>query len=106
MVYPPKDIIEVEKNKATTANSEECKDLSKPKNVNSLATILDKSFHEENKESFDIRCLQEMLEESQSDSPVSFYSHVHFTEASDSEVTHTDIQIHICRHCNVICIIF
>ncbi|XP_038980484.1 putative E3 ubiquitin-protein ligase LIN-1 isoform X2 [Phoenix dactylifera] len=85
MVYQPKEIIDIKKNKASTANSKESEDFTKPKNVNSLVTNLDKSFHEEIKESFDIRCLQEMLEESQSDSPVSFYSHVDSTETSDSE---------------------
>lgn len=92
MVYPPhtKEIIEEEKNKASTANSEECEDFTKPKNVNSLMTYLDEGFHEEIKERFDIRCLQDMLEESQSDSSVSFYSHIDSTEASDSEMRMQD----------------
>lgn len=37
------------------------------------------------KGSSDSRCLHEMLEESQSDSPVSLYSHLDSTEASDNE---------------------
>lgn len=48
---------------------------------------LDMSFSGERKENFDIRCLQEMLDESQSDSPVSFYSHnASSEEESDLEV--------------------
>ncbi|KAG1371264.1 putative E3 ubiquitin-protein ligase LIN-1 [Cocos nucifera] len=88
MVYPPisKENIEVEKIKASTANSEECEGVTKPKNENSILKNLDEGFHEEINESFDIRCLQDMLEESQSDSPVSFYSHIESTEASDSEM--------------------
>ena len=49
-------------------------------------SIRDQDFHEDTKGSSDSRCLHEMLEESQSDSPVSFYSHLDSSEESDSEV--------------------
>lgn len=39
-------------------------------------SIADQDFQEDTKGSSDSRCLHEMLEESQSDSPVSFYSHL------------------------------
>jgi len=48
--------------------------------------IADQDFQEDTKGSSDSRCLHEMLEESQSDSPVSFYSHLDSSEESDSEV--------------------
>ncbi|XP_008789861.4 putative E3 ubiquitin-protein ligase LIN-1 isoform X1 [Phoenix dactylifera] len=88
MVCPhsTKENKEIEKIKASTANSEEYEGFTKPKNENSILTNLDEDFHEEIDESFDIRCLQDMLEESQSDSPVSFYSHVESAAASDSEM--------------------
>ncbi|KAE8772838.1 Mitochondrial division protein 1 [Hordeum vulgare] len=46
----------------------------------------DQEFHEDAKGSSDSRCLHEMLEEAQSDSPLSFYSHIDSSEASDSEI--------------------
>lgn len=49
-------------------------------------SIADQDFQEDTKGSNDSRCLHEMLEESQSDSPVSFYSHLDSSEESDSEV--------------------
>ncbi|OEL13355.1 hypothetical protein BAE44_0025625 [Dichanthelium oligosanthes] len=48
-------------------------------------SIADQDFQEYTKGSSDSRCLHEMLEESQSDSPVSFYSHLDSSEESDSE---------------------
>uniref|UniRef100_A0A1D1YLZ1 Putative E3 ubiquitin-protein ligase LIN-1 n=1 Tax=Anthurium amnicola TaxID=1678845 RepID=A0A1D1YLZ1_9ARAE len=47
---------------------------------------LDYSAYNENKEIFDIKRLQEMLEDSQSETSVSFYSQIDSTEGSDSEV--------------------
>jgi hypothetical protein len=52
-------------------------------------SIADQDFQEDTKGSSDSRCLHEMLQESQSDSPVSFYSHLDSSEESDSEVKHT-----------------
>lgn len=52
-------------------------------------SIADQDFQEDTKGSSDSRCLHEMLAESQSDSPVSFYSHLDSSEESDSEVKHT-----------------
>ncbi|WVZ98217.1 hypothetical protein U9M48_043685, partial [Paspalum notatum var. saurae] len=49
-------------------------------------SIEDQDFQEDTKGSSDSRCLHEMLEESQSDSPVSFYSHLDSSEESDNEV--------------------
>lgn len=49
-------------------------------------SIADQDFQEDTKGSSDSRCLHEMLEESQSDSPVSFYSHLDSSEESDNEV--------------------
>ncbi|XP_062179988.1 putative E3 ubiquitin-protein ligase LIN-1 isoform X2 [Phragmites australis] len=49
-------------------------------------SIADEDYQEDTKGSYDSRCLHEMLEESQSDSPVSFYSHLDSSEESDSEV--------------------
>jgi hypothetical protein len=46
----------------------------------------DQDSDEETKWGSDNRCLHEMLEESQTDSPVSFYSHLDSSEESDSEV--------------------
>ena len=46
----------------------------------------DQEFQEDTKGSSDGRFLHEMLEEAQSDSPVSFYSHLDSTEGSDDEV--------------------
>jgi hypothetical protein len=46
----------------------------------------DQDLDEETKWGSDNRCLHEMLEESQTDSPVSFYSHLDSSEESDSEV--------------------
>ena len=51
-------------------------------------SIEDQDFQEDTKGSSDSRCLHEMLEESQSDSPVSFYSHLDSSEGSDNEVKH------------------
>ncbi|CAN6333354.1 unnamed protein product [Urochloa humidicola] len=48
-------------------------------------SIADQDFQEDTKGSSDSRCLHEMLEESQSDSPVSFYSHPDSSEESDKE---------------------
>ncbi|CAL4900306.1 unnamed protein product [Urochloa decumbens] len=48
-------------------------------------SIADQDFQEDTKGSSDSRCLHEMLEESQSDSPVSFYSHPDSSEESDNE---------------------
>ncbi|KAJ1262561.1 hypothetical protein BS78_09G118200 [Paspalum vaginatum] len=48
-------------------------------------SIEDQDFQEDTKGSSDSRCLHEMLEESQSDSPVSFYSHLDSSEESDNE---------------------
>ncbi|XP_066368349.1 putative E3 ubiquitin-protein ligase LIN-1 isoform X3 [Miscanthus floridulus] len=48
-------------------------------------SIADQDFQEDTKGSSDSRCLHEMLQESQSDSPVSFYSHLDSSEESDSE---------------------
>ncbi|XP_051203813.1 putative E3 ubiquitin-protein ligase LIN-1 isoform X1 [Lolium perenne] len=45
----------------------------------------DQEFQEDTKESSDSRCLHEILEEAQSDSPVSFYSHLDSSEGSDDE---------------------
>ncbi|VAH18470.1 unnamed protein product [Triticum turgidum subsp. durum] len=50
-----------------------------------LLSCADQEFQEDAKGSSDSRCLHEMLEEAQSDSPVSFYSHLDSSEASDSE---------------------
>jgi hypothetical protein len=52
-------------------------------------SIADQDFQEDTKGSSDSRCLHELLEESQSDSPVSFYSHIDSSEESDNEVKHT-----------------
>ena len=52
-------------------------------------SIADQDFQEDTKGSSDSRCLHEMLQESQSDSPVSFYSHLDSSEESDSEVKQT-----------------
>jgi hypothetical protein len=46
----------------------------------------DQEFQEDAKGSSDSRCLHEILEEAQSDSPVSFYSHLDSSEGSDDEV--------------------
>uniref|UniRef100_A0A452YY91 Uncharacterized protein n=1 Tax=Aegilops tauschii subsp. strangulata TaxID=200361 RepID=A0A452YY91_AEGTS len=54
----------------------------------------DQEFQEDAKGSSDSRCLHEMLEEAQSDSPVSFYSHIDSSEASDSEVRHANPTTH------------
>ncbi|KAF8719996.1 hypothetical protein HU200_024766 [Digitaria exilis] len=48
-------------------------------------SIADQDFQEDTKGSSESRCLHEMLEESQSDSPVSFYSHLDSSEESDNE---------------------
>jgi hypothetical protein len=48
----------------------------------------DQEFQEDTKESSDSRCLHDILEEAQSDSPVSFYSHLDSSEGSDDEVRH------------------
>lgn len=48
--------------------------------------IADQDSEEDTKWSSDNRCLHEMLEESQTDSPVSFYSHLDSSEESDCEV--------------------
>ncbi|KAL6619380.1 hypothetical protein ACP70R_034519 [Stipagrostis hirtigluma subsp. patula] len=53
-------------------------------------SIADEDFQEDTKGSSESRCLHEMLEESQSDSPVSFYSHLDSSEESDSEVAPHD----------------
>ncbi|KAG2619773.1 hypothetical protein PVAP13_3NG136200 [Panicum virgatum] len=53
-------------------------------------SIRDQDFHEDTKGSSDSRCLHEMLEESQSDSPVSFYSHLDSSEESDNEAAPYD----------------
>ncbi|AQK85235.1 Transducin/WD40 repeat-like superfamily protein [Zea mays] len=53
-------------------------------------SIADQDFQEDTKGSSDSRCLHEMLEESQSDSPVSFYSHLDSSEQSDSEAAPYD----------------
>ncbi|MQM11028.1 hypothetical protein Taro_043929, partial [Colocasia esculenta] len=47
---------------------------------------LDYNVYNENKEYFDIKRLQEMLEDSLSDTSVSFYSRIDSTEGSDTEV--------------------
>jgi hypothetical protein len=51
----------------------------------------DPDLQEDTKGSSDSRCLHEMLEEYQSDSPVSFYSHLDSSEESDNEVIHVQI---------------
>jgi hypothetical protein len=80
-----KDVVEV-KDEALTSISDDREHFSERKDENSALLNLDLNFSGVIKESFDIRCLQEMLEESQSDSPVSFYSHVGSSdEESDSE---------------------
>ncbi|RLM99524.1 hypothetical protein C2845_PM06G24080 [Panicum miliaceum] len=53
-------------------------------------SIADQDFQEDTKGSSDSRCLHEMLEESQSDSPVSLYSHLDSSEESDSEAAPYD----------------
>ncbi|XP_004963834.1 putative E3 ubiquitin-protein ligase LIN-1 [Setaria italica] len=53
-------------------------------------SIADQDFQEDTKGSSDSRCLHEMLEESQSGSPVSFYSHLDSSEESDSEAAPYD----------------
>uniref|UniRef100_A0ACD5U3I0 Uncharacterized protein n=1 Tax=Avena sativa TaxID=4498 RepID=A0ACD5U3I0_AVESA len=50
----------------------------------------DQEFQEDAKESSDGRCLHEILEEAQSDSPVSFYSHLDSSEGSDDEAAPHD----------------
>lgn len=73
---------------ASASISDEQEIFTERKDENYTPLNLDMSFPGGIKESFDIRCLQEMLEESQSDSPVSFYSHIGSAdEESDSEVT-------------------
>jgi hypothetical protein len=52
-------------------------------------SIADQDFQENTKGGSDSRCLHEMLQESQSDSRVSFYSHLDSSEESDSEVKQT-----------------
>ncbi|XP_072996839.1 putative E3 ubiquitin-protein ligase LIN-1 isoform X2 [Typha latifolia] len=84
-----------EKSKASTSNLEGSEGVAPLKTEQSLLKILDEDFPEENKAIFDIRCLQDMLEESQSDSPVSCYSHVGSMEESDSEVTQKPWQVRI-----------
>ncbi|KAL6844988.1 hypothetical protein ACP4OV_025161 [Aristida adscensionis] len=49
-------------------------------------SIADEDFQEDTKGSSDSRCLHEMLEESQTESPASFYSRLDSSEESDSEV--------------------
>ncbi|URE36110.1 WD domain, G-beta repeat [Musa troglodytarum] len=72
---------------ASASISDEREIFTERKDENYTPLNLDMSFPGGIKESFDIRCLQEMLEESQSDSPVSFYSHIGSAdEESDSEV--------------------
>ncbi|RLN30220.1 putative E3 ubiquitin-protein ligase LIN-1 [Panicum miliaceum] len=53
-------------------------------------SIADQDIQEDTKGSSDSRCLHEMLEEAQSDSPVSFYSHLDSSEESDSEAAPYD----------------
>ncbi|CAD6272474.1 unnamed protein product [Miscanthus lutarioriparius] len=53
-------------------------------------SIADQDFQEDTKGSSDSRCLHEMLQESQSNSPVSFYSHLDSSEESDSEAAPYD----------------
>ena len=50
------------------------------------------SHHPDVKEAFDMRRLQEMLEDSQSDTSGSFYSNIDSTEATDSEVRQCGFQ--------------
>ncbi|CAM0955871.1 unnamed protein product [Alopecurus aequalis] len=50
----------------------------------------DQEFQEDNKGSSDSRCLHEILEEAQSDSPVSFYSHLDSSDGSDNEAAPSD----------------
>ncbi|KAK1293369.1 putative E3 ubiquitin-protein ligase LIN-1 [Acorus calamus] len=47
---------------------------------------VDEIFHPDMNESSDIKCLQDMLEESQSDTSVSFYSNTDSSEGSESEM--------------------
>nr|XP_009411673.2 PREDICTED: putative E3 ubiquitin-protein ligase LIN-1 [Musa acuminata subsp. malaccensis] len=78
---------------ASASISDEQEIFTERKDENYTPLNLDISFPGGIKESFDIRCLQEMLEESQSDSPVSFYSHIGSAdEESDSEarMQHTE----------------
>lgn len=103
--------ITVDNDKASTSNFKRCGGFAELNDGHSLLKNFDKVFQEEVKENFEMRCLQDMLEESQSDSPISFYSNVDSIEASDSEVTLSlacilcgDIQyIYMCVHpCKII----
>lgn len=90
MVYPLDLLENIEgerttKVKATISNSEEQESFTEMKDIKALPENLDEGFHPDIKERFDIRCLQDMLEESQSDTSVSFYSHIDSNEESDSE---------------------
>ncbi|OAY79454.1 putative E3 ubiquitin-protein ligase LIN-1, partial [Ananas comosus] len=78
--------ITVDNDKASTSNFKRCGGFAELNDGHSLLKSFDKVFQEEVKENFEMRCLQDMLEESQSDSPISFYSNVDSIEASDSEV--------------------
>ncbi|WOL00436.1 E3 ubiquitin-protein ligase [Canna indica] len=90
MVLPPKtkDNFEL-KIEATTSISEEQEHLTEWKAENSDLLNLDFSFFAGTKEIFDNRCLQEMLQQSRSVSPVSFYSHRGSSEEEcDSELNY------------------
>ncbi|WOL10325.1 E3 ubiquitin-protein ligase [Canna indica] len=88
MMYPlnVKDMVE-DKADASTSISDDQEHFKERKDENSALLNFDMSFSRGIKGNFDIRCLQEMLEESQSGSPVSFYSHIgSLEEESDSEM--------------------
>lgn len=68
---------------ATTSNSAECHS-TKFDSMRVISILLEESIDTNIKDSFDLRPLQEMLEESQSDSSVSIHSDS--TDASDTEV--------------------
>ena len=69
--------VKSEKIKVPAPSPVEHENSTEPKDEKALLTYLDEDFDAEINESFDIRCLQDMLEESQSDA---------HTDCEDSEV--------------------
>ncbi|KAG8067889.1 hypothetical protein GUJ93_ZPchr0005g14510 [Zizania palustris] len=72
------------------ASNSNCSDHDGFAELKDFLNSEDKEFQEDIKGSSDSRCLHEMLEESQSDSPVSFYSHLDSSEESDNEAVPYD----------------
>ncbi|XP_020276474.1 putative E3 ubiquitin-protein ligase LIN-1 isoform X2 [Asparagus officinalis] len=70
------DNVKREKTKVPAPSPEEYENSAEPRDGKALLTYLDEEFDPEINESFDIRCLQDMLEDSQSDSQ---------TDSEDSE---------------------